>query len=169
MHVHVHVIGHVCVCVCDFDMSCDYHVIPSSPSSPLIRSKSTGSRIEKGGGGGTSIIRRSIRKSRVMDPIDLYRKKTQTEVMGTHPPLLNYQFSSHLAVMRMNDNQRFMEEFSTIPMDPGHPKETANLEYNLDKNRYDNILPYDQTRVKLQPVKWHEGSDYINASYLDVS
>ena len=61
-----------------------------------------------------------------------------------------------------------MEEFSTIP---DHPKEVANLERNLVKNRYDNILLYDHTRVKLSTVKWQEGSDsdYINASFLDVS
>ena len=41
------------------------------------------------------------------------------------------------AVMRMNDNQRFMEEFSTIP---DHPKEVANLECNLIKNRYYCII-----------------------------
>ena len=81
--------------------------------------------------------------------------------------LLPFSDSSY-AVMRMNNNQRFMEEFSTIP---DHPKEVANLERNLVKNRYDNILLYDHTRVKLSTVKWQEGSDsdYINASFLDVS
>ena len=55
---------------------------------------------------------------------------------------------------------------------------------NLRKNRYENIHPcekqnsnahqlinfliVDETRVKLTPLEDVEGSDYINASYVDV-
>ena len=30
-----------------------------------------------------------------------------------------------------------------------------------------NILPYESSRVCLQPLRGEEGSDYINASYID--
>lgn len=30
-----------------------------------------------------------------------------------------------------------------------------------------NIMPYELTRVCLQPIRGVEGSDYINASFLD--
>lgn len=41
-----------------------------------------------------------------------------------------------------------------------------------DKNRYGNILAYDHSRVILEPPAGHEEefeSDYINASYINVS
>ncbi|ODN02995.1 Tyrosine-protein phosphatase Lar [Orchesella cincta] len=44
---------------------------------------------------------------------------------------------------------------------------TANLPSNQKKNRLVNILPYENTRVCLTPIRGAEGSDYINASYID--
>ena len=44
---------------------------------------------------------------------------------------------------------------------------TANLPCNKFKNRLVNILPYESSRVCLQPVRGIEGSDYINASFVD--
>ncbi|KAL1517201.1 hypothetical protein ABEB36_000996 [Hypothenemus hampei] len=44
---------------------------------------------------------------------------------------------------------------------------TANLPCNKHKNRLIHILPYESTRVCLQPIRTLEGSDYINASFID--
>ncbi|XP_031711080.1 receptor-type tyrosine-protein phosphatase S isoform X6 [Anarrhichthys ocellatus] len=44
---------------------------------------------------------------------------------------------------------------------------TANLPCNKFKNRLVNIMPYETTRVCLQPIRGLEGSDYINSSYID--
>uniref|UniRef100_H2YZU9 protein-tyrosine-phosphatase n=1 Tax=Ciona savignyi TaxID=51511 RepID=H2YZU9_CIOSA len=44
---------------------------------------------------------------------------------------------------------------------------SANLPCNKFKNRLVNILPYEGTRVCLQPIRGVEGSDYINASFID--
>ncbi|KAK3750196.1 hypothetical protein QZH41_015425 [Actinostola sp. cb2023] len=38
---------------------------------------------------------------------------------------------------------------------------------NINKNRNTNIIPVDSCRVKLYPRPREEGSDYINASYID--
>uniref|UniRef100_A0A8C8ETV7 protein-tyrosine-phosphatase n=1 Tax=Oncorhynchus tshawytscha TaxID=74940 RepID=A0A8C8ETV7_ONCTS len=46
------------------------------------------------------------------------------------------------------------------------PLDTALLPENRGKNRYNNILPYDSTRVKLSYVDDDPCSDYINASYI---
>lgn len=44
---------------------------------------------------------------------------------------------------------------------------SANLPINKHKNRLMNILPYESTRVCLEPIAGVEGSDYINASFCD--
>lgn len=44
---------------------------------------------------------------------------------------------------------------------------SANLPCNKHKNRLMNILPYESTRVYLQPLRNVEGSDYINANFID--
>lgn len=74
-------------------------------------------------------------------------------------------FINKLMVMKTNDNQLFLEEFGSIPMTVPLSTDSANMAINKPKNRYNNILPYDVTRVK---VKGH-GQDYINASYCSVS
>ena len=45
----------------------------------------------------------------------------------------------------------------------------AELPANRMKNRFSNILPYDNTRVRLlQGDEEEEGTDYINASWIPV-
>lgn len=44
---------------------------------------------------------------------------------------------------------------------------TANLPCNKMKNRLVHILPYESSRVCLTPVRGVEGSEYINASFID--
>lgn len=87
-------------------------------------------------------------------------------VLEDHPPVPVLGFINKLMVMKTNDNQLFLEEFGSIPMTIPHMStDTANMAINKPRNRYNNILPYDSTRVK---VKGH-GQDYINASYCSVS
>ena len=45
--------------------------------------------------------------------------------------------------------------------------QAANMACNVTKNRYPNALPYDETRVKLSVTSGVEGSDYINANFID--
>ncbi|KAK3869100.1 hypothetical protein Pcinc_025578 [Petrolisthes cinctipes] len=44
---------------------------------------------------------------------------------------------------------------------------SASLPVNKFKNRLVNILPFEGSRVCLQPLRGTEGSDYINASFID--
>jgi len=44
---------------------------------------------------------------------------------------------------------------------------SANLPVNHCKNRFANVLPFESTRVILQTIPGREGSDYINASYIN--
>ena len=43
----------------------------------------------------------------------------------------------------------------------------GSLPVNKMKNRLTNILPFEMSRVFLQPLRGIEGSDYINASFID--
>ena len=65
---------------------------------------------------------------------------------------------------------RFSEEFEELKhVGREQPCTFADLPCNRPKNRFTNILPYDHSRFKLQPVDDEEGSDYINANYVPVS
>lgn len=65
---------------------------------------------------------------------------------------------------------RFSEEFEELKhVGRDQPNTFADLPCNRPKNRFTNILPYDHSRFKLQPVDDDEGSDYINANYVPVS
>lgn len=65
---------------------------------------------------------------------------------------------------------RFSEEFEELKhVGKDQPCTFADLPCNRPKNRFTNILPYDHSRFKLQPVDDEEGSDYINANYVPVS
>jgi len=44
---------------------------------------------------------------------------------------------------------------------------SALTDYNKNKNRYSNVLPPEKTRVKLRIVDGEEGSDFINANYIE--
>ncbi|XP_019907322.2 tyrosine-protein phosphatase non-receptor type 18 isoform X2 [Esox lucius] len=55
---------------------------------------------------------------------------------------------------------------SNIKKDLGLTTETGALKDNVKKNRYKDILPYDQTRVPLTLLTRENDSDYINASFI---
>ncbi|XP_072430632.1 protein tyrosine phosphatase receptor type Fa isoform X18 [Chiloscyllium punctatum] len=60
-------------------------------------------------------------------------------------------------------------EFKRLANSKAHTSRfiSANLPCNKFKNRLVNIMPYESTRVCLQPIRGVEGSDYINASFID--
>nr|XP_008195741.2 PREDICTED: receptor-type tyrosine-protein phosphatase C-like isoform X2 [Tribolium castaneum] len=55
------------------------------------------------------------------------------------------------------------KQYQAIP-NPTKPRTVGLLKRNVAKNRYKNIIAFDETRVKL---KDYDGYDYINASYVD--
>ncbi|XP_047444202.1 protein tyrosine phosphatase receptor type Fa isoform X16 [Mugil cephalus] len=60
-------------------------------------------------------------------------------------------------------------EFKKLANSKAHTSRfiSANLPCNKFKNRLVNIMPFESTRVCLQPIRGVEGSDYINASFID--
>ncbi|XP_060934457.1 protein tyrosine phosphatase receptor type Fa isoform X2 [Limanda limanda] len=60
-------------------------------------------------------------------------------------------------------------EFKKLANSKAHTSRfiSANLPCNKFKTRLVNIMPFESTRVCLQPIRGVEGSDYINGSFID--
>ncbi|XP_075214257.1 protein tyrosine phosphatase 10D isoform X3 [Lycorma delicatula] len=88
-------------------------------------------------------------------------------VMETSRPIPLDKFAEHYRIMSADSDFRFSEEFEELKhVGREQPCSAADLPCNRPKNRFTNILPYDHSRFKLQPVDDEEGSDYINANYV---
>ncbi|XP_063085226.1 receptor-type tyrosine-protein phosphatase S isoform X12 [Cavia porcellus] len=81
-----------------------------------------------------------------------------------------YSYIQKLAQVEPGEHVTGMElEFKRLANSKAHTSRfiSANLPCNKFKNRLVNIMPYESTRVCLQPIRGVEGSDYINASFID--
>ncbi|EAW69176.1 protein tyrosine phosphatase receptor type S [Homo sapiens] len=81
-----------------------------------------------------------------------------------------YAYIQKLAQVEPGEHVTGMElEFKRLANSKAHTSRfiSANLPCNKFKNRLVNIMPYESTRVCLQPIRGVEGSDYINASFID--
>ncbi|XP_045165297.2 tyrosine-protein phosphatase non-receptor type 12-like isoform X1 [Mercenaria mercenaria] len=86
-------------------------------------------------------------------------------------------FIYHVDELREEDDPSgdgFTREFRVI-RDEGmkmreentYPAEEGRRSYNIKKNRYKDILPFDKTRVVLDEIPGEDGSDYINANFIE--
>ncbi|XP_065118392.1 receptor-type tyrosine-protein phosphatase S-like isoform X3 [Paramisgurnus dabryanus] len=81
-----------------------------------------------------------------------------------------YSYIQKLSQVEAGEHVSGMElEFKRLANTKAHTSRfvSANLPCNKFKNRLVNIMPYETTRVCLQPIRGLEGSDYINASFID--
>ncbi|XP_048038131.1 receptor-type tyrosine-protein phosphatase S isoform X32 [Megalobrama amblycephala] len=81
-----------------------------------------------------------------------------------------FSYIQKLAQVETGEHVSGMElEFKRLANSKAHTSRfiSANLPCNKFKNRLVNIMPYETTRVCLQPIRGLEGSDYINASFID--
>ncbi|XP_027507055.1 receptor-type tyrosine-protein phosphatase eta isoform X2 [Corapipo altera] len=75
-------------------------------------------------------------------------------------------FESYFKKQQADSNCGFAEEYEELKSAGVHqPKFAAELPENRGKNRYNNVLPYDISRVKLSNESSGTG-DYINANYI---
>ncbi|XP_041508996.1 receptor-type tyrosine-protein phosphatase F isoform X7 [Microtus oregoni] len=113
-----------------------------------------------------------------------YMVQTEDQYVFIHEALLEAAMCGHTEVPARNlyahiqklgqvppgESVTAMElEFKLLANSKAHTSRfiSANLPCNKFKNRLVNIMPYELTRVCLQPIRGVEGSDYINASFLD--
>ncbi|CAB1322807.1 unnamed protein product, partial [Coregonus sp. 'balchen'] len=103
------------------------------------------------------LVRMSMRRER----------PTSAVHMGVRGPIKIIHFDSHYIKLQADSNYLLSEEYEDLKdVGRNQPLDTALLPENRGKNRYNNILPYDSTRVKLSYVDDDPCSDYINASYI---
>ncbi|XP_044870320.1 receptor-type tyrosine-protein phosphatase eta [Mauremys mutica] len=75
-------------------------------------------------------------------------------------------FESYFKKQQADSNCGFAEEYEELrSVGINQPKFAAELTENRGKNRYNNVLPYDISRVKLS-IQNHPTDDYINANYM---
>ncbi|XP_015491637.1 receptor-type tyrosine-protein phosphatase F isoform X12 [Parus major] len=113
-----------------------------------------------------------------------YMVQTEDQYIFIHEALLEAATSGNTEVPARNllahiqklsqvppgESVTLMElEFKNLANSKAHTSRfiSANLPCNKFKNRLVNIMPYELTRVCLQPIRGVEGSDYINASFID--
>ncbi|XP_048108099.1 protein tyrosine phosphatase receptor type Fa isoform X16 [Alosa alosa] len=113
-----------------------------------------------------------------------YMVQTEDQYIFIHEALLEAATCGHTEVPARNlyahiqkltqvppgDTVTAMElEFKKLANSKAHTSRfiSANLPCNKFKNRLVNIMPFESTRVCLQPIRGVEGSDYINASFID--
>ncbi|XP_042613484.1 receptor-type tyrosine-protein phosphatase F-like isoform X8 [Cyprinus carpio] len=81
-----------------------------------------------------------------------------------------YTHIQKLTQVSPGDTVTAMElEFKKLANSKAHTSRfiSASLPCNKFKNRLVNIMPFESSRVCLQPIRGVEGSDYINASFID--
>ncbi|KAA0715211.1 Phosphatidylinositol phosphatase PTPRQ [Triplophysa tibetana] len=82
-------------------------------------------------------------------------------------PISKKSFLQHVENLCANDNAKFLEEFAELPKFlQDLATSDADLPWNRSKNRFTNIKPYNNNRVKLLSEPGMPGSDFINASFV---
>ncbi|XP_061628616.1 receptor-type tyrosine-protein phosphatase eta isoform X1 [Phyllopteryx taeniolatus] len=76
-------------------------------------------------------------------------------------------YEAYYKKQKADSNCGFAEEFEELRLvGTCHSKASALIQENKAKNRYNNVLPYDSSRVKLSIIHGSPYDDYINANYM---
>ncbi|XP_065658275.1 receptor-type tyrosine-protein phosphatase delta-like [Hydra vulgaris] len=111
--------------------------------------------------------KRSFRNPKnLADPTEVHRLHCNTPGMISHPPINIETLSKHVKNLKLDNAIKFIQEYQSIKSSEKYSSEVARLNINLFKNRYPNVVAYDETCVKLECPS-HNSSDYINANYIN--
>uniref|UniRef100_A0A671S6I6 Receptor-type tyrosine-protein phosphatase kappa n=1 Tax=Sinocyclocheilus anshuiensis TaxID=1608454 RepID=A0A671S6I6_9TELE len=100
-----------------------------------------------------------------------YKKREAVDVPyqtgQLHPAIRVADLLQHITQMKCAEGYGFKEEYESFFEGQAAPWDSAKKDENRMKNRYGNIIAYDHSRVRLQPLEGEQSSDYINANYVD--
>ncbi|XP_069028817.1 receptor-type tyrosine-protein phosphatase beta-like isoform X2 [Embiotoca jacksoni] len=107
-------------------------------------------------------VRMSVRRERATAGVQLGVRGRRIS-----SPIKIMNFEPHYSKLQADSHYLLSEEYEDLKdVGRNQPLDSALLPENRGKNRYNNILPYDSTRVKLSYIDDDPCSDYINASYI---
>uniref|UniRef100_A0A674CKZ3 Protein tyrosine phosphatase receptor type Q n=1 Tax=Salmo trutta TaxID=8032 RepID=A0A674CKZ3_SALTR len=110
------------------------------------------------------IIETKFKLDQLIAVADLELKE---EKLHRSVPVNKKSFLQHVEDLCANENTKFQEEFAELPkLLQDLATSDADLPWNRSKNRFTNIKPYNNNRVKLLSEPGMPGSDYINASFI---
>ena len=116
---------------------------------------------------GLLLVRRKRRKIPLARPVDLFRKSTVAQ--GSSPMRLDVfgvMYQSKLAQGQLSKEFDLVQEFSAR-INSTKTKNVGQAEVNQNRNRFVDIIPYDDNYVSLQKEQGLPPSTYVNASYVD--
>uniref|UniRef100_A0A4X2KRB8 Receptor-type tyrosine-protein phosphatase eta n=1 Tax=Vombatus ursinus TaxID=29139 RepID=A0A4X2KRB8_VOMUR len=95
------------------------------------------------------------------------RKRKDAKNIYTKSKIIKVEnFESYFKKQQADSNCGFAEEYEDLKLiGVNQPKFAAEIPENRGKNRYNNVLPYDISRVKLS-IQTQVTDDYINANYM---
>ncbi|XP_078247664.1 receptor-type tyrosine-protein phosphatase mu isoform X9 [Pogona vitticeps] len=108
----------------------------------------------------SSLVQSHTYKKR--DPADVPYQTGQL-----HPAIRVADLLQHITQMKCAEGYGFKEEYESFFEGQSAPWDSAKKDENRMKNRYGNIIAYDHSRVRLQPIEGDLNSDYINGNYID--
>ncbi|XP_075473167.1 receptor-type tyrosine-protein phosphatase C [Ascaphus truei] len=106
------------------------------------------------------------RSSSRCERIPLVGHDDEKQLLNVDPIPVEYLLDTYKR-KNADEGRLFLEEFQSIPrVFSKFSIKEAKKSCNQTKNRYIDILPYDDNRVILTEIHGEPGSDYINASYV---
>ncbi|KAJ8311639.1 hypothetical protein KUTeg_010994 [Tegillarca granosa] len=104
-----------------------------------------------------------MNQGRVNGEDKTYTSLCEQNKINRYRPLSLSDINQKVVEMHKDSNLKFAKEFQDLEiLSPKDQCQTANLQSNRRKNRHENVLPFDRSRVKFT----EERNNYINASYL---
>uniref|UniRef100_A0A8C6CYM1 Receptor-type tyrosine-protein phosphatase C n=1 Tax=Moschus moschiferus TaxID=68415 RepID=A0A8C6CYM1_MOSMO len=109
------------------------------------------------------------RSSNLDEQQELVERDDEKQLMNVEPIHADVLLETYKRKIA-DEGRLFLAEFQSIPrVFSKFSIKDARKSFNQNKNRYVDILPYDYNRVELSDINGDAGSNYINASYIDVS